>query len=144
MRTMMAAALTCAMSTTWASAFDTGKLGMGGTLFLDDIAPLIKKSPQLHGEVAAALAKLNRKAEDIVCSGMRFPGTWKELGGARVAPYSCEIGDQSLEIRARVRVTRGKGKVYETITPDAMKNADTVNEDNPTWTWAKAKSGDQR
>ena len=54
-----------------------------------------------------------------------------------MAPYECEIGDQTLTIRADVRITGRKGKVYEKITRDAMKDAETVTENNPTWSWAK-------
>jgi len=143
MRTVIAVALTCAL-TVCAAAFDTSKIGVGGSLFLDDITPLISKSPQLKREVDAALVKVGKKAENITCSGMRFPGQWKELGGARTAPYTCEIGDQTLEIRARTRITGRKGKVYEAITPDAMKSADTITEDQPVWTWKKAEPAEKK
>jgi len=144
MRTLMAVALTLAVSTIGASAFDTSELGQAGSLFLDDITALIDKSPKLKAEVAAALAKVDKTPDKIICLGMRFPGPWKELGGARVAPYTCEIGDQELEIRARVRLTGRNGKVYEKVTGEAMKRAETVTEDKLVWTWKKAEPQEKK
>jgi hypothetical protein len=118
-----------------AMAFDTTKLGQGGSLGLDEMAPLIKKAPQLKREVAEAVANAKQKAEEIRCDGMRFPGQWVNLGGERVAPYVCKIGDKWLEVRTTVRVTGPRRKSFETVTPDAMKNATTVTETNPTWKW---------
>jgi hypothetical protein len=66
---------------------------------------------------------------------MRFPGQWVNLGGERTSPYVCKIGDKWLEVRATVRVTGGPKKSFETITAEAMKNATTVSESNPTWKW---------
>ncbi len=119
-----------------ALAFDTGKLGQWGSLGLEEIMPLIDKSPPLKREVTEALEKANRKADDIRCEGARFPGAWRGLGGERAAPYACNIGDRWLEIRATVRVTGRRGKVFDKVTPDAMKNATTVTETNPTGTWS--------
>jgi hypothetical protein len=30
---------------------------------------------------------------------------------------------------------RRRGRVFETITPEAMKNATDISETNPTWKW---------
>ena len=118
-----------------AMALDTTKLGQAGSLGLDEMMPLIKKSPQLKREVAEAVAQTKLKGDEIRCDGMRFPGQWVNLGGERAAPYVCKIGDKWLEVRATVRVTGGRRKTFETITADAMKNATTVSESNPTWKW---------
>jgi hypothetical protein len=131
----LALALLLMPSSAW--AFDTSQLGQGGSLGLDDRMPLIAKTPKLKGEVDAALAKLGKKPEDIRCDGMRFPGRWKHLGGERVSPYTCDFGEQWLRIRADVRLTGNRGKVYEKITPDAMRNARNVSETNLTWKWTK-------
>jgi hypothetical protein len=143
MRTTIGLVVLIVLAAPTAWAFDTSKLGQGGSLPLDDVRPLIDKSPKLKDEVTSALAKAGKKAEEIICSGARFPREWVTLGGARVAPYECEIGDQTLTIRADVRITGRKGKAYEKITRDAMKNAETVTEDNPTWSWAKT-SGEKK
>jgi hypothetical protein len=123
------------LSSTSAMALDTTKLGQAGSLGLDEMMPLIGKSPQLKREVTEAVAKTKLKGDEIRCDGMRFPGQWVNLGGERTSPYVCKIGDKWLEVRATVRVTGPRRKSFETITPDAMKKATTVTETNPTWKW---------
>jgi hypothetical protein len=56
-----------------ATAFDTGKLGRGGTLPLADIVALIDTAPALKSDVKQALAQSKMKQDDVVCDGMRFP-----------------------------------------------------------------------
>jgi hypothetical protein len=119
-----------------AKAFDTSQLGQGGSLLLGDIMPLIEQSPALKREVADEAVKIGKKPEEILCGGMRFSGRWVELGGARVSPYICGFGDKRfLEIRATVRLTSASGKVFEKVTPAALKNASQVRETKPTWKW---------
>lgn len=121
-----------------ASAFDTTKLGQGGSLTLDaeSIQALIGKSSQLAREIDQAVAKAGKKPGEIVCDGMRFPGAWKKLSGRRVSPYQCHIGERWLTIRARVRIFDAKGKLYQSITGKGMERADTVQESRPSWTWS--------
>ena len=83
----------------------------------------------------AALAEAKKKAADIHCDGMRFPGSWVNLGGERVSPYTCDFGGKWLIIKADVRVTGRSRQTYDSITPAAMKNAIKVSETNLTWTW---------
>ncbi len=121
-----------------ALAFDTTKLGQLGSIALDmdEIAAVIKQSPTLKREIDAALAKINKKPDELMCDGMRFPGAWKELGGLRVAPYRCQFGDKWLKINTKVRVTDKRGKIYESINQKAMHEADDVKESDPNWTWS--------
>jgi hypothetical protein len=118
-----------------ALAFDTSKLGQEGSLPLSDLMPLIAKSAQLQGEVKTALGGINKSADNVICDGMRFPGSWVNLGGERVAPYTCDFGGRWLQISAVVRITGAKGRAIETITPAAMKDASKVSETNLTWKW---------
>ena len=118
-----------------ALAFDTGKLGQEGSLPLSDIMPLIDKYPQLKDEVTGALAAGNKTPDTALCDGMRFPGSWTNLGGGRVAPYTCDFGGKWLQINATVRITGAKGRVFEAVNPTAMKGATKVNETNLTWKW---------
>ncbi len=131
-----AAAVVAVLCSSPALAFDTQKLGQGGSLGLDEMMPLVDKSPQLKREVTAAAAKAGQKPGDIRCDGQQFPGQWRNLGGERVSPYVCKIADKWLEIRATVRITGRGGKSFETVTPDAMRNATTVSETDPTWKWS--------
>ena len=118
-----------------ALAFDTSKLSQWGSLPLDDLTPVIAKSAPLQQEVNKALFEGNAKQGDVICVGMRFPGQWKNLGGLRVSPYSCDFGAKWLQIRAIVRITDRHGQTFETITAKAMKNATNVSETNLNWKW---------
>jgi hypothetical protein len=126
-----------------AMGFDTGKLGQGGTLPLDDLMPLIGKTAALKREVDEALVQGKKKVDDVVCSGMRFPGQWSHLGGGRVSPYVCNFEVKWLRIGAKVRITDRGGRVYETITPAAMKNASKVTETNLSWQWTTEEPPDR-
>ena len=125
-----------------AVAFDTGKLGQGGSLPLDDLMPLVGQSAPLKREVDQALAEAKKKPEDVICSGKRFPREWVHLGGSRVSPYACDFGAKWLQIRATVRITDRGGRAFETITPAAMKNASKVSETAPTWKWTTEEPPD--
>jgi len=118
-----------------AQAFDTSKLGQGGSLPLSDLDRLIDQSAKLKAEVAAARAKINKKADDVICGGNRFPREWVNLGGLRTAPYACKFGGNWLVLDAQVRVTGDDGRVYDAITPAAMQKATKVTETQPTWKW---------
>jgi hypothetical protein len=118
-----------------AMAFETSKLGQGGSLPLDEIMPLIDRQPELKREITEAAAKLSKKPEDIICDGMRFPGQWEHLGGSRVSPYTCGFGDKWLHIVAAIQVTDDRGNAFDKITPQAMKKAQHVSETNLAWTW---------
>jgi hypothetical protein len=118
---MRLVALTLLLGSSAALAFDSTKVGQWGSLYLDDLAPILAKSAQLKQEVNAALAEMNKKPEDILCFGMRFPGPWKNLGGTRVAPYTCDFKGKYLRIDATVRVIGKGGRRFETINDTAMK-----------------------
>jgi hypothetical protein len=135
MRTSGAAAVAWLLGIAAAMAFDTGKLGQRGTLALSDIMPVIAKSARLQREVAQALTQNHKKRDEVNCDGMRFPGQWVNLGGERVSPYICDFGGKWLRITATVRVTDRRGRVFDAITPEAMKNATTVAETSPAWNW---------
>lgn len=135
MKTISVVVLIVTGFVTAASAFDTSQLSQGGSLFLDELMPLIEKAPKLRAEVDAALAKVKKKPEDISCSAMRFSGQWDYLGGGRVAPYTCKFGPRTLRIDAQVRVTDQRGKAIEAVNRYAMKNGRIVSETNPTWKW---------
>jgi hypothetical protein len=125
-----------------AAAFDTGKLGQGGSLPLDDLMPLVGQSAQLKREVDQALAEAKKKPEDVICSGKRFARGWVHLGGSRVSPYACDFDAKWLQIRATVRLTDRGGRAFERTTRSAMKNASKVSETAPTWKWTTEEPPD--
>ena len=64
--------------------------------------------------------------------------------GGRTAPSVCNIGEKWIEIRANVRLTGRGGRVYEKIDTAAKKNARTIKQTNPTWTWADRDPSEKR
>ena len=93
-----------------ALAFDTSKLGQGGSLALSEIDPIIAKSPQLQREINQALLDGKKAKDDVICSGMRFPGQWQNLGGLRVGPYTCDFGTKWLQVKTKALYrTQGQG-----------------------------------
>jgi hypothetical protein len=118
-----------------ALAFDADQLEQGGSLQLSDLDPLIKQSAALKQDVSQALASIKKTADEVICTGNRFPREWVHLGGMRAAPYTCDFTGKWLVIAATVSVKGPNGQSYETITPAAMKNAVKVTETNPTWKW---------
>jgi hypothetical protein len=59
----------------------------------------------------------------------------ENLGGLRVAPYTCDFGAKWLQINATVRITDRRGQAFETITTKAMKKATNISETNLDWKW---------
>jgi hypothetical protein len=123
-----------ALAATPALAFDVNKLGYG-SLFLGDIAPLVKATPKLAQEAQAALAAANKKADEQMCESPRFPGPWQHLHGEHVAPFVCQIGAKWLQINATVRVTGPKGEAFEIESVRALRLADKITQSNVTWAW---------
>lgn len=129
--------IACSFFASPAMAFDTTQLPQVGSLNLADITALVDAAPTLKDEVARALAEAGRKPDDVLCYGMRFPWGWEHLAGERVAPYTCEFAkDKWLQIRASVRLTGQDGRVYDTASPEAMKNAAKVSETDLAWEWS--------
>lgn len=119
-----------------AHAFDTAKLGQWGSLPLSDMAPLIDKNPKLQSEIKAALADSGKTADTENCIGARFPGAWVNLGGERVAPYTCPFKGKWLKINATVRLVGRHGRVFATVSPTAMRLATDARQTNVTWQWS--------
>ena len=58
--------------TSSALAFDTSKLGQWGSLFLDDLTPVIAKSDRLQQEINEVLSQGNKKREDVTSSAKQI------------------------------------------------------------------------
>jgi transposase len=133
---LKSAVIALTLGTAAAHALDTTKLGQWGSLTLSDIMPLIEKTPKLQSEVKSALADSGKTADTLICIGARFPGAWVNLGGERVAPYTCEFKGKWLKINATVRLTGRRGRVFATVSPTAMRLATAVSLTNVTWEWS--------
>jgi hypothetical protein len=97
----------------------------------------------LRREVDQQLSQSKKKADEVMCNGNRFPGQWTHLGGERVSPYICDFGGKWLQIKATVQLGDGRGRTFETITPEAMKSARKVKETNLKWKWTDQEPSDR-
>ena len=108
----------------------------GGSLGLDEVLEAVKTSSTLVAEIRAELDQNSLKADGVVCVGSRFGNQWNYLGGARAAPYECEIGKRTLSIEADQLFFDAKGKSLGDIDKASPKRAKTFKESNFKWTWA--------
>ena len=97
---------------------------------------LVDQAPKLRQEIDRLLAEKHKTMDDITCSGMRFSNAWRELGGARVAPYDCDFKGKWLHVEAHVRLLSKNGREYKTASRAAMKGAVKAEESRPAWTWS--------
>ena len=122
-------------SSTPGYTFDTRKLEWQGSLVLEELMPLIEKTPKLKNEVVQAARRIGKTPQDIACMGQRFGSEWEYLGGTRVAPYTCQIGGLILAIEAKVHLFGPSRKLFDNTTHDAMKRARNISESDLTWRW---------
>src|SRR5262249_30509299 len=114
-----------------------GKLGQTGSMWLEDLMPLIGGNARLKRQVNHALAQAKKKPDEIECSGRRLPRPGGDPARERVVPHTRHFGTKYLRIYATVRITDRSGRRYETITSAAKLNASNVLETNLTWKWTK-------
>jgi hypothetical protein len=57
--------------------------------------------------------------------------------------YVCYFGGKWLQIKATVQLSDGRGRTFETITPEAMKSARKVNETDLKWKWTDQEPSDR-
>jgi hypothetical protein len=117
-----------------AGAFDTQKLDQTGTLFLQNIMPLIREATTLKSEVTQALKDTGQNEDEVVCLGRRFSSEWGCLAGVRVSPYTCKFAeDKWLEIRATVVLDE---KEVESSALSREPCAEAVAETDLKWEWS--------
>lgn len=110
-------------------------LSGGGSLPLDDVLAIAKPYPNLVLQVRLELVRANLKREQVVCTGSRFGNSWVELGGARLAPYQCKIGNRTLMISASQSYFDKNSRKLKPTDRDLMRKAATVRETGLTWRW---------
>jgi hypothetical protein len=113
-----------------------------GTIYLDEILPRLKESPELVQEINRALKAARVRAKNIECLGGRFGGHWPHLAAMRALPYSCKIGSRVLSIQGEVLVYDDAGNSWdmnEDLPDDEQekmfKKATNFVERNFKWTW---------
>lgn len=117
------------------SGFDGKTLGQIGT---NDLAHVRAwgSSARLKSEIAGELIRSGKSAEEVICLGYRFPGTWRALGGDRAPPFVCHFGTRDLHINWTVTLTSPDGRRYIRGSRAAMRHATDLAQKNPVWRWS--------
>ena len=89
-----------------------------GTLGLDEVLVAVDKAPKLAEEIQVELGKNKLKPGDVTCLGARHGNHWTYLGGGRAAPYTCDIGQRSLQIDADRVYFDARGKLLGDLDKD--------------------------
>lgn len=131
---IVAVALTGVMSSA-VTARDTTPGLAGGSVPLTEVLDVAKPYPNLVLQVRLQLVRANLKREQVTCSGRRFGNQWTKLGGARLAPYECQIGKQKLIVEAAQSYADVNGRKLKIADKDIMLKAATVKESSLKWKW---------
>ena len=111
----------------------------GGSIPLSEVLEVTKSSTALTEEVSKSLASAKTGSDEVVCSATRLGRHFESLGGARIAPYECEIGGRVLEVEAKVRMFDKEGTELKSGDPEAPAKAAKVTEEDFQWTWRPAE-----
>ena len=93
---------------------------------------LASLSPKLMKEIKRELDASETKLSDIRCQGLRLGRHFVHLGGARIVPYSCNVGTAKLELDGVADFYDDRGN--EGAGPET---AMYVFELSPSWSWGE-------
>ena len=131
----IAVAVVIAVSGAPALAQKTPPIEGGGSLPLNDVLRVAKPYPNLINEVRLALLDAGVVREQVICSGQRLSKAWAHLGGQRIAPYECRIGQRLLVVRAVASYFDRNGHKLGPAESDVPQKAVRLAEARLTWAW---------
>lgn len=105
----------------------------GGSVEIDQVMQLAGQSPELMQEINTELKASGNVLSQIVCDGNRLGRHWQHLGGLRIPPYTCPIGNRILELNATITFFSDDASL-----PDGEKEHETaryVAIRAPVWSW---------
>jgi hypothetical protein len=103
----------------------------GGSVALNDLlksSATRQPSAQFTQSVQLGLDQAKVTATDVICSANRLGRQWTNLGGERIGPYQCKIGDRTLEITATPTFLDKNGNVLQLKEPALVKKATSLKE----------------
>ncbi|MBI1385598.1 MAG: hypothetical protein GC150_11870 [Rhizobiales bacterium] len=112
-----------------------GAAQASGSVTFQEVARLIAKNPALEREVRQHIEATQLGYEAIVCDGTRLGRHWVHLGGRRIAPYTCTLGDRLLNLEADAVYVDAAGTVLDD-PGERPARAVVVEEYNPRGAWA--------
>jgi hypothetical protein len=132
---LFAVVLTLALAMPALAQTTTPSPGQGGSLPLSDVLIIAKPYPNLQTQVRLRLLATGLTKDKVTCAAQRFPNSWPQLGGARVAPYTCLIGKRTLTIAAERTYYDKAGYKLKADDPSLVEKAARVTETRLKWSW---------
>lgn len=111
----------------------------GGSVPLDDVMGATRSAAGLSAEISSRLSASRSNAEEVTCDATRLGRHWEHLGGARVAPYTCHIGSEVLEINAKQTFLDERGTQLNASDPQLSAQTRSIRESEFTWSWRPAQ-----
>ncbi len=106
-----------------------------GTLGLDEVLASVDRAPKLVAEIRAEMSSHKLVPQKVTCIAARHGNHWTYLGGARAAPYRCNIGNRLLVIEADRVYLDSLGRLQGGLDKADPKQAKSFQERNFRWTW---------
>jgi hypothetical protein len=104
----------------------TSSLLAGGSVPADEVIRLTRQAPKLGAEIQQRLGTQKMGDDTITCTSTRVGRTTDpRLGGARVGPYNCSVGQSQVEITVHKTPAAAR----------AAKKGDTDTQGMLTWKW---------
>ncbi len=111
----------------------------GGSIALSELRQLIQTSSPLTAQINAEASRAGTPTDQITCDAERLGNrVWPKLGGTRVGPYRCTIGNRILKITTEQTYFDKTGKKLKMNQAGVQTNAVKVQENNVSWTWCDA------
>jgi hypothetical protein len=107
----------------------------GGSMPLEAVLAVAKPYPNLLLQVRLQLVRANLKRDAVTCGAGRYDARWTQLSGARLAPYECKIGAQTLVISAAQTYYDRNGRRLAPADVTTPAKAAKVKESGLKWSW---------
>jgi len=107
----------------------------GGSITLAEVIEQLSDDNKLMNAIFDELYAQKIRAEDVICTGARFGGHWRMLGGGRAVPFECQIGKRKLTIEGTVHLFDDEGKELSIDDDGAPDRAVEYNQRDLKWSW---------
>lgn len=112
----------------------------GGSVALSEVLALAQKQPSLRAmndEVMVSLRRLRVPPDEVSCSAIRMGRHWEQLGGMRVPPYECDIGQRKLRVTADVEILDNNDRPLDGRSLRVTRRAAKIRSSNFKWYWVE-------
>jgi hypothetical protein len=134
-KALLAAVLACSFAPAADAQRPTPPVVQGGSMPLEAVLAVAKPYPNLLLQVRLQLVRANLKRDAVTCGAGRYDARWTQLSGARLAPYECKIGKQTLMISAAQTYYDRNGKRLAPADVTTPAKAVKVKESGLKWSW---------